>query len=96
MTLNAKSNFLFVSQAIKKTIWNENLIVGNESLRAVFHGPFQLLIFFKNFPSLQRKKKTFPCNRVTKNSSRKEKNISYKKNTWNQHCRQARRTKAFL
>ena len=52
MTLNAKSHFLFVSQAIKKTIWNENLIVGNESLRAVFHGPFQSLIFFKNFPSL--------------------------------------------
>ena len=52
MTLDVKSNFLFVSQAIKTTIWNENLIVGNESLRAVFHGPFQLLILFKNLPFL--------------------------------------------
>ena len=38
-------NFLYESQAIKKQF-------GNETLKAVFHGPYQLLILFKNFPFL--------------------------------------------
>ena len=54
VTLDAKSNFLFVSQAI----WNENQIVGNESLRAVFHGLFQLLTFFK-FPLSWKEEENF-------------------------------------
>ena len=47
-----KSNFLYKSQAIKKIICNENPIVRNETLKAVFHSPYQLLILFKNFPFL--------------------------------------------
>ena len=40
---------------------------------AVFHGLFQLLILFKNSPFFEGRKKTSPCNRVTKKQLKKRK-----------------------
>ena len=48
---------------------------------AVFHGLFQLLILFKNSPFFEGRKKTSPCNRVTKKQLKKRKKYLTKKRT---------------